>query len=139
MFREQDLPGFGVRVYPSGRKVFVVQTRTFGRSKRVTIGRYGPLSADRARKEGHASHRAHHKVGESPVPTNPAADASPGEQAERYQREYVAMHCKLATASHCGSVLRKHIVAALGELRVAEEAGPMDRFARIFGIAGDRP
>ena len=51
VFWDRDLPGFGIRVYPSGAKVYVVQTRTFGRSKRVTVGRHGRLSADQARKE----------------------------------------------------------------------------------------
>ena len=40
--------------------------------------------------------------------------------AERYQREYVAMHCKPATVSHYGRMLSKHIVPALGELLVGE-------------------
>ena len=51
VFWDRDLPGFGIRVYPSGTKVYVVQTRAFGRSKRVTVGRHGRLSADQARKE----------------------------------------------------------------------------------------
>ena len=49
VFWDRELPGFGVRVYPSGSKVYVVQTRTKGKSKRVTLGRHGVLSADQAR------------------------------------------------------------------------------------------
>ncbi len=45
VFWDNDLPGFGVRVYPSGKKVFVVQTRAFGRSKRVSLGRHGDCPA----------------------------------------------------------------------------------------------
>ena len=54
IFWDRELSGFGVRVYPSGRKVFVVQTRAFGRSKRVTLGEYGELSVVRARKDAAA-------------------------------------------------------------------------------------
>jgi site-specific recombinase XerD len=44
------LPGFGARVYPSGRKVFVAQVRVGRQQRRVTIGPYGPFTVDRARK-----------------------------------------------------------------------------------------
>jgi integrase len=44
------LPGFGLRVYPSGRKVFVAQVRIGRVQRRVTIGIYGAWTAEKARK-----------------------------------------------------------------------------------------
>ena len=119
VFWDRGLPGFGVRVYPSGAKVYVLQTRAFGRSKRVTVGRHGTVTADEARKQA-ARIIARIKAGEPPVLDEPVADPTVGDLAERYQREYVAMHCKPATVSHYGLLLRKHIVPALGELLVRE-------------------
>ncbi|MBY5388947.1 tyrosine-type recombinase/integrase [Rhizobium leguminosarum] len=49
---DEDLTGFGVKVTPAGRKVFVLQTRLNGRPRRYTIGTYGiPWSPDTARAE----------------------------------------------------------------------------------------
>ena len=55
---DDKLTGFGVRIHPSGTKAFIVNYRAGdgGRkapNKRVVIGRYGPLTADRARKLAH--------------------------------------------------------------------------------------
>ena len=97
----------------------MVQTRTFGRSKRVTVGRHGEVSADQARKEA-GRIIARIKAGESPVEVEPSPDPTVRDLAERYRREYVEMHCKPATVSHYAVMLRKHIVPALGELLVAE-------------------
>jgi hypothetical protein len=51
---DADLPGFGVKITPSGRKVFLVQYRyppgRSGRIRRYTIGAYGEsLTPDQAR------------------------------------------------------------------------------------------
>ena len=51
MFWDRELSGFGVRVYPSGAKVYVVQTRAGGKSRRITIGRHGLVSAEQARRK----------------------------------------------------------------------------------------
>ena len=119
VFWDRELPGFGLRVYPSGAKVYVVQTRCAGRSKRATVGRHGDVSPDQARKEA-VRIIARIKAGEAPIPVEPKPDPTMAELAERYQREHVAMRCRPATAAHYGIMLAKHIVPALGKLKVAE-------------------
>ena len=119
VFWDSDLPGFGIRVYPTGRKVYVVQTRTNGKSKRVTVGRHGDISPDEARKDA-AKFIARMKAGQSPVEAAPEAEPTVADLAERYEREYVAMHCKPNTIKHYGLMLKKHIVPRLGTLRVSE-------------------
>ena len=121
IFWDRDLPGFGVRVYPSDKKVFVVQTRAFGRSKRVTLGEHGAPNfsvADARKKATDVIGRI--KTGQPPVPPEPAPDPTVADLAQRYQREYVAMRCKPLTISHYRIMLRKHIVPALGERLVAD-------------------
>ena len=45
-----EMPGFGVRVHPGGRRVYVVRYRTrTGRQRLLTLGRAVDLSADQAR------------------------------------------------------------------------------------------
>ena len=120
IFWDREMPGFGLRVYASGKKVFLVQTRAFGRSKRVTLGEHGnPLTADQARKQA-AEVIVRIKTGQPPIPLEPANDPTVADLADRYFREYVEMHCKPATVSHYRIMLRKHIVPALGERLVAE-------------------
>lgn len=45
-----SLAGFGVRIYPSGKKVFLAQVRIGRFQRRVKIGAYGPYTVDQARK-----------------------------------------------------------------------------------------
>lgn len=46
-----DLRGFGVKCTPAGRKVFLVQYKVDGRTRRYTIGKYGPLTVFSATKQ----------------------------------------------------------------------------------------
>lgn len=119
VFWDHELPGFGVRVYPSGAKVYVIQSRRRGRSKRVTVGRHGALSPDRARKQA-AAIIARIKAGEEPVPPEPTPEPTLADLADRYMREHVELHCKASTAAHYRWMLARYIVPVLGELPIAE-------------------
>ena len=49
LFWDRDLTGFGVRVHPSASKVYMVQTRAQGKTRRVTIGCHGVWTPERPR------------------------------------------------------------------------------------------
>jgi len=40
---DKSLTGFGLRIHPSGRKVYIVQARIDRRSRRIVIARYGEM------------------------------------------------------------------------------------------------
>ncbi len=46
---DKTLPGFGVRVSETGRKVFIVRYRAGGKRRRVRVGRYPETSLADAR------------------------------------------------------------------------------------------
>ncbi|HUI35184.1 MAG TPA: site-specific integrase [Stellaceae bacterium] len=52
------LPGFGARIYPSGRKTFLAQVRVGRFQRRIKIGAYGPYTVEKARERGEAIIRA---------------------------------------------------------------------------------
>ena len=119
VFWDRELSGFGVRVYPSGAKVYVVQTRAQGKSTRVAIGRHGVVSADQARRKA-ALLIARIKTGEDPVPapSAPATRLTVADLAERYLREHVSVRCKPRTEKSYRWLVARYVVPELGALAV---------------------
>ena len=121
VYWDNELTGFGVRVYPSGTRVYMVQSRGPDGLKRVTVGRHGVISADRARRRA-ALIIARIKAGEAPLAAPMAREATGptvADLAERYFREHVAVRCKPGTAKLHRRVVRKHILPEFGKLPVA--------------------
>ena len=104
-------------MYPSGSKVYLVQTRAAGKSRRVTIGRHGLLTAEQARRKA-AVLIAGIKGGEEPVlAASPSANGPTlAEVGERYLREHVAVRCKPTTAGAYRHALNRFLLPAFGSL-----------------------
>ncbi len=130
------LPGFGVRVYPSGRKVWVAQARAGGAPRRVTLGAHGEIGAAEARDRARAA-----------IARIRADGARPGEPtladlAARYMAGHVAANCNAHTASIYRGALDNHILPALGALPLAsvgrEEVAALHRSLRATPRAANR-
>ena len=86
---EEDVPGFGLRVYPSGRRSFILRYRHAARRRYLVLGRFGVLTVQQARD------RAIQSLAAISEGKDPQAERERGRSsgvnlrglAERYQRE----------------------------------------------------
>jgi integrase len=53
---DADLSGFGLRIYPTGKKSFILNYRHNGRMRLITIGQYGAITLEQARNEAKKHH-----------------------------------------------------------------------------------
>lgn len=112
---DDEIPGFGCRVYPSGRKVFVLSYRAGTRKRLLTVGTFGVLTVDQARRDARAAL----------VQAERGADPLAERERER-QGETVADLCRAYMARH-GSAKRsgdadqrridRHILPRWGRLK----------------------
>lgn len=99
---DSTLPGFGVRVQPSGRRTFLIRYRTHeGQQRKLTVGRCTDLTPDQARD---IAKRAFAAVAAGEDPTKKRRDArvapTMADLAERYMRLHARPYKKPSSVRH---------------------------------------
>ena len=118
---DDEITGFGVRVHPSGRKVYIVKYRHEGRAVKATIGPHGPITpaAARARAAEIVTLARTGRDLEGKTPRK-AGGATMADLARRFLDEYAADHLKPSTAALNRKIVEKRILPRLGRRRVAD-------------------
>ena len=134
VFWDRDLPGFGVRVHATGRKVYVVQSRGPAGLKRVTLGPYAGVSIEQRRREA-AEVIDRIKRGEDPLLPKPTPEPTVADLAARCLSAEFGVRCKPATAKSYKMALDRHILPALGTMPL-KEVGPAEAAALHHRMRG---
>ena len=114
---DDSLPGFGLRIYPSGKKVFLISYRANGRKRQMTLGRYGVLTLDQA-KGLTCKHLATVAGGGDPLEDR--KKAGQGKLVSNLCIEYIERHAKPHKKSWKDDEgrIQRNILPAWGNLKV---------------------
>ena len=120
---DTELAGFGVRIYPTGRKSFVISYRSKGLQRFFTIGRYGVLTVQQARLKAMATF-ARIGNGEDPSGDKIAANRAPRitDLAKRYMDEHSRVKKKPKSIKKDEQAWERLILPHLGQRRVKDIA-----------------
>jgi integrase len=130
-----DLPGFGCRVYPTGRKSFVLSYRAGRRTRLLVLGAYGALTVQQARE----------RAQKALVRVRDGADPADERQAERqaqtvaeFAEVYLERHARVhkKTWSEDERRLNKYVIPAWGQRRLADVTRA--DVARLHSKLGER-
>jgi len=120
-FWDTQMPGFGVRVSPKGRKTYTVQYRKGGRTKRVSLGVHGAITPDEARGLAQQT-LAQVAQGKDPAGERERDRRAPNVNAlcDRFIDEYVAARCKATTQRDYRTACAKYVRPHLGTMKVQD-------------------
>ena len=119
VFYDRDLTGFGVRVYATGRKVFVVHAQAPGVGlRRASIGRHSDITVEVARRRA-AEVIDRLRSGEEAFPKPAPAEPTVADLAERYVKAHLEVNCRPGTVETFGRIVRLYILPEFGHMPVS--------------------
>lgn len=118
---DEALPGFGVKIEPSGHRTFVLQYSHGDRSRRLKLGRVGDLTLDEARREAQRL-RGQVALGRDPGAERTVARQAPTLRAfaERYLSEHARLKKRPRSVLEDERNLRLHLLPVLGARKVID-------------------
>jgi len=126
-----QLPGFGIRTRPTGRKSYIAQYDFNGRTRKVTIGTHGPMTIDQARDKARTV-LANAQLGmdEAEVKAKRRAEMTVAALCDEYLTEGCDKKKGSTIATDKGRIAR-HIKPLLGTKKVSDVSrGDIERFMR---------
>ena len=135
---DRALPGFGLRIHPSGRKVWIVQARIEGRSRRIVIARHGEMDLAEARR------RARDMLARIRAGENPAEDIRREKETPSFRQftgEYLRRsepHWKPSGRRTVRIYLKARILPAFGRMPL-DRIDAQDVAAWFDAASRDRP
>jgi integrase len=118
---DDEIAGFGLRVVPSGVRSYLVQYRNAqGRSRRLTIGKHGKVTAEAARKDALRIFDAV-RSGKDPVAERRAYIDAPivNDLLDRYIAEHVERRNRPRTRDEVKRLVERYIRPRIGQHKVA--------------------
>ncbi len=118
---DEDIPGLGLRVLPSGRKQYIVQYRAGRRSRRISLGPHTVLTAEQARTNALSI------LSDARSGKDPAAERDTyrdallvKDLAKRFDEQHISVRVKPVTAREYRRSLDKLILPRLGRMVITD-------------------